>query len=109
MSDIKRLHEVHYSYPHTPRRMGKTTYAFDCLLRAAQTGAYKNLMYHTNTEKAAMTALKEFKDFLWKESEPYNCLVTEKDSLIIYGSVITFCAQKKDLKGKDVNFIEDLW
>lgn len=109
MIDIKRLHEVHYSYPNTPRRMGKTTYAFDCLLRAAQTGAYKNLMYYTNTEKAAMLALRDFKDFLWKQGEPYNCLVTEKDSLLIFETIITFAGVKRELKGRRTDFIEDLW
>lgn len=109
MLDIKRLHEVHYSYPNTPRRVGKTTYTFDCLLRAAQTGAYKNLYYYTNTEKAAMMALREFKDFLWNVNEPYNCLITEKDSLLLYESIITFCGQKRNLKGKRTHFIEDLW
>lgn len=109
MTDIKRLHEVHYSYPNTPRRMGKTTYAFDCLLRAAQTGAYKNLYYYTNTEKAAMTTLRDFKSFLWNQSEVYNCLVTEEDSLLLYDTVITFAGQKRNLKGRDVNYIADLW
>jgi len=114
MTDLKRLHEVHYSYPNTPRRMDKTIYVFDCLLRAAQTGAYKNLVYYTNTEKAAMLALQSFKDFLWRQSEHYNCLVTEKDSLLLYESVITFAGEIKatsarNLKGRNVNFIEDLW
>ena len=56
MINIKKLHLVHKYYPNVPRRFGKTTYCYDSLLRASETGTYKNIAYITSkTDFAGIT------------------------------------------------------
>lgn len=59
-----RLLQVDKSYPNVPRRLGKTTYVYDCLLRSAQTHYYDKLFYVTSTADYARESIKGFIDFL---------------------------------------------
>lgn len=67
MTDIKRLHEVHYQYPNVPRRGGKTRYCLDRLLRTAQLGELKNICYISNKMDSSMDAFANFVKLLINE------------------------------------------
>ena len=107
MIDIKRLHEVHKVYPNTSRGMGKTTYCFDALLRAAQTGKYKNLAYTTNTMVAARNSMDKFREFLYELGENY--MTTSANVVTVNNCEISFIGLKDaERKGARVDgFIED--
>jgi hypothetical protein len=101
---IKKLHVVHKYYPNVPRRFGKSTYCYDSLLRCAQTGAYKNLCYVTNTYKASEDSLNDFMEFLDDCGERYT--VSSKGVIMLLDCIITFCG--KDFKDRGFDgFIED--
>ena len=104
--DIKRLHKVHYSYPNTYRREGKSTYCYDSLLRCAQTGYYKNLCYLTNTYKASESSLNDFMEFLDNEKEEYK--VDCKGLVTLYNTEINFLGRLVRKEGFD-GFIEDFY
>lgn len=99
---MKRLHKVHFSYPKTPRRMGKTTYCYDALLRSAQTEKYKNLSYVTSNIDQSLNDFTEFLDSL---GETYT--ITNAGVITLYNSNIIFSSPNSDLKGKFNGFIED--
>lgn len=88
MIDIKRLHKVQKMYPNVPRGEGKTTFCFDMLLRSAQTGAYKELLYVTNTRRHAFTSFDDFKIFLFLQKEKYY--QTDQNKLNLNGCRIIF-------------------
>lgn len=104
--DIKRLHKVHYSYPNTYRREGKSTYCYDSLLRCAQTGAYKHLCYVTNTIKASEYSLNDFMEFLDGERENYK--VDSKGIVTLYETEIIFTG-KIGISEKFDGYIEDYY
>ena len=99
---MKRLHKVHYSYPNTSRRIGKTTYCYDMLLRSAQTEKYKNLSYVTSSIDQSFNDFTEFLDNL---GETYT--ITNEGVVTLYNSNIIFSSPNSDLKGKIDGFIED--
>lgn len=99
-TDIKRLHHVHNNYPNNKKGAGKTTYCLDSLLRAAQTGYYKNLCYVTNTERATETAFKEFLIFLDEQEELY-ILNENYRHIWLYGTRIDFSTKTKRNIGFD--------
>lgn len=88
MIDIKRLHKVHKMYPNVPSREGKTTFCFDMLLRSAKTGAYKELLYVTNTRRGAFISFDDFKFFLFLQKEKYY--QTDQNKLNLNGCRIIF-------------------
>lgn len=104
--DIKRLHKVHYNYPNTYRREGKSTYCYDSLLRCAQTGAYKHLCYVTNTYQAAEYSFNGFGEFLDSEGEMYN--ISNKGVIALRDTKITFVGKNDRTKGFD-GYIEDYY
>jgi hypothetical protein len=86
--DIKRLHKVQKMYPNVPKGEGKTTFCFDMLLRSAQTCAYKELLYVTNTRVSALNAFTDFQWFLRLSRETFY--LTDKNKLNLYGCRIIF-------------------
>lgn len=108
--NLKRLHEVHKYYPNVPRRMGKTMYCFDALLRAAQTGQHKELAYITNTEKVARNQMTNFIDFLSDIEERYMTTSANKVFLISYNTEVNFIGTgNRMLRGKGIDSITDYY
>ncbi len=105
MLDIKRLHQVHYQYPNTARGIGKSVYCYDSLLRASQTGTYKQICYATNTLKAAKYSLNDFMQFLDDLDETY--LVNEKGIITLNNTEIRFISKDDALKGGYKSYVED--
>lgn len=103
--DIKRLHQVHYQYPINYRRQGKTTYCYDSLLRASQTGEYKQICYATNTLRAAKYSLNDFMQFLDDLGEHY--LVDGQGTIILNNTEIRFISKDDALKGGYKSYVED--
>lgn len=107
--NIKRLHEVHKLYPNVPKRLGKTTYCYDSLLRASQTGEYDKLLYITNTRKRALTSFEDFKMFLYMLKEKFYQY--DQNKLELNGCKIVF-SEKWDnylSETQSDGVIEDLW
>lgn len=102
--DLKRLHKVHYKYPNTERREGKSTYCFDCLLRASRTNYYKNLCYITNTHKASENSLNDFILFLEEKGVIFN--YTYQGIIYLNGVKITFMGREVRKIGFD-GYFED--
>lgn len=92
--DIKRLHQVHKDYPNVSRRLGKTTYCYDSLLRASQTDAYKELAYLTTTASYARESFTDFIEFLDKQGENYQVL--DFRTVVVNYSKITFLGKSED-------------
>ena len=108
MKDLKRLHKVHYDYPHNSRRQGKTYYCFDQLLRVAQTGEIKEQVYITNTQSATVNGFKSFLRFLDDAEESFtysleNLTVSLGECKIKFVSL----AGKERLKGSRSTVVED--
>lgn len=107
--NIKRLHEVHKLYPNVPKRLGKTTYCYDSLLRASQTGEYDKLLYITNTRKSALNSFEDFKMFLYMLKEKFYQY--DQNKLELNGCKIIF-SEKWDnylSETQSDGVIEDLW
>jgi hypothetical protein len=110
MTDLKRLHDVHYSYPYTVRRQGKTYYCFDKLLRVAQLGEVKEQVYVTNTQQATTMAHKDFIRFLFDADEGFSSDI--RDLTVSIGDCkIKFIslAGKEKLKGSYDAIVEDVY
>jgi hypothetical protein len=88
MTDIKRLHEVHYQYPNVPRRGGKTTYCFDRLLRTAQLEELEHICYVSNTMQNSMNSKSMFIKYL-EDNDIYIKRIV-KNLITIYNCKITF-------------------
>ncbi len=87
MTDIKRLHEVHYQYPNVARGRGKTRYCLDRLIRTAELGELKNICYIANTMQSSMNAFADFIKLLINEKIPFS----HKQGIVeIYGCTIRF-------------------
>ena len=108
MIDIKRLHKVHEVYPHVPRRLGKTTYCFDSLLRALQTGFYKKLCYITSGSDAATFNFKKFKNYLTSNDIVFDEYDTRKLKVLNSSVVFTVQGDWKITENSD-GIIEDLF
>jgi len=109
MINIKRLHEVHKDYPFNTRKQGKTTYCFDSLLRLAQTGEYKKLLYITNTRKSALNSFEDFKMFLYMLKEKFYQY--DRNKLELNGCKIVFSEKWDNYMSptQSDGVIEDLW
>lgn len=107
-TDITKLHEIHQQYPNTPRRKGKTTYCFDSLLRASQTGYYKTLCYLTSNERATHQSFRQFIDFLEALGEIYR--ITDECKIVLNCCEITFKSviMKYETRGYH-GYVEDLF
>jgi len=105
MIDIEKLHKVHNTYPNTPRRMGKTTYCYDSLLRASETGAYKNLAYITSKTDFARNSFKDFIKFLDSIGEEYQIL--DFRTVVLHCSKITFLSEAENKFVRFDGYIED--
>lgn len=86
--NIKRLHRVQKMYPNVPRGEGKTTFCFDMLLRSAQTGAYKELLYVTNIRAVAFDSFIDFQSFLELSGEKFY--IADQNKLNLLGCRIIF-------------------
>lgn len=103
--DIKRLHQVHYSYPNNYRRQGKTTYCFDQLLRIAQLGDIKTQAFITNN---VIENIRKFVYFLQKEKVEFT--FNSKNNTVLIGEckiLFLSLAGKKKLKDVECSIIED--
>lgn len=108
MINIKRLHEVHNYYPNVPRRLGKTTYCFDSLLRALQTGYYKKLCYVTNTSQDLLSKFRDFKYYLYLNKIYFDEYDIYK--LKVLGGSIIFTSQEDyEILNISDGIIEDLF
>lgn len=105
MIEIKRLHEVHKLYPNIPRRLGKTTYCYDSLLRASQTDFYRELAYITTTSSYARESFTDFIKFLDKEEENYQVL--DFRTVVVNHSKITFLGKSEHKFFHFDGYIED--
>ena len=107
MINIKRLHEVHKYYPNVPRRLGKTTYCYDSLLRASETGAYKDIAYMTSKTDFARNSFKDFIKFLDSIGEEYQIL--DFRTVVLNYSKITFLSMSENEFVRFDGTIEDYY
>lgn len=110
MTYLNRLHEVHYSYPHTVRGGGKTYYCYDRLLRTAQTGEVNEQIYVSNKQRDTAKAHKDFIRFLFDVDESFSSDI--RDLTVTIGECkIKFIslAGKERLKESYKYFVEDLY
>lgn len=89
MTDIKRLHEVHWKYPNVPRRMGKTRYCLDCLLRAIQTNQVRRVAYIGMYMSWSMNAMREFLNMLRDENEDFQYFPKD-NTILVRGCSVKF-------------------
>lgn len=107
MIDLKRLHKVHDNFPNNTRKSGKTFYCFDQLLRTAQTGVIKKLLYVTNDERSLYNSLNDFLYFLTELGEEFQ-QGNKKFTVFINDCEIKFISLKDKKKYRHSNFILDL-
>jgi hypothetical protein len=105
MINIKKLHLVHKYYPNVPRRFGKTTYCYDSLLRASETGTYKNIAYITSKTDFARDSFKDFIKFLDSIGEEYQIL--DFRTVVLNCSKITFLSEVENKFDIFDGYIED--
>lgn len=105
MINIEKLHQVHKMYPNTPRRFGKTTYCYDSLLRASETGAYRELAYITTTTDFARTSFNDFIEFLDKQGETYK--VISHNVVVVNDIKINFIGKAENKNGLFDGYVED--
>lgn len=105
MINIERLHQVHKYYPNVPRRLGKTIYCYDSLLRASETGAYRELAYITTTIDFARESFNDFIEFLDKQGEYYQVL--DFRTVVLHCSKITFLGESENKIARFDGYIED--
>ena len=105
MINIEKLNVVHKYYPNTPRRFGKTTYCYDSLLRASETGAYRELAYITNTIDYARSSFNDFIEFLDKQGEHYK--VISHNAVVVNEIKISFIGTAENKNKMFDGYFED--